>query len=130
MHDAQGTGMVFRRREKRSSCRSTQRDDEVEKRGGATKAIGASVPKLRIEETGARRQARVDRGDDGIADVNKFRLAGEAEIDTQEIDNTAVRESQVARLKRSAGMRDPAELRVGVVSPRGYSSATRLKRSP
>ena len=73
--------------------------------GGMTKAIEAGMPKLRIEETAARRQARVDRGEDVIVGVNKFQLAEEPEIDMREIDNTAVRESQVARLERDQGER-------------------------
>ena len=66
--------------------------------GGMTRAIEAGMPKLRIEETAARRQARVDRGDDVIVGVNKFQLDEEPEIDVREIDNTAVREAQIARL--------------------------------
>jgi methylmalonyl-CoA mutase len=62
--------------------------EEVETLGGMTKAIEAGMPKLRIEETAARRQARIDRGEDVIVGVNKFKLAGRAEIDTREIDNT------------------------------------------
>ena len=82
--------------------------DEVEAMGGMTKAIEAGWPKLRIEETAARRQARVDRGEDVVVGVNKFKLAEEPEIDTREIDNTAVREAQVARLARIKATRDAA----------------------
>jgi methylmalonyl-CoA mutase len=82
--------------------------EEVEQMGGMTKAIEAGMPKLRIEETAARRQARVDRGEDVIVGVNKFRLAEEPEIDTREIDNTAVREAQVRRLERIRASRDAA----------------------
>ncbi|MGH7789907.1 MAG: methylmalonyl-CoA mutase [Candidatus Binatia bacterium] len=80
--------------------------EEVERLGGMTKAIEAGMPKLRIEETAARRQARVDRGEDINVGVNKFRLDEEPEIDTREIDNTAVRESQVARLQQIKAARD------------------------
>src|SRR6185369_11433227 len=80
--------------------------EEVEKVGGMTKAIEAGMPKLRIEETAARRQARIDRGDDVIVGVNKFRLENEPEIDTREIDNRAVREAQIARLKKIRATRD------------------------
>jgi len=83
--------------------------DEVERLGGMTKAIEAGMPKLRIEETAARRQARVDRVEDVIVGVNKFRLDEEPEIDTREIDNSAVRESQVARLKQIRATRDTAK---------------------
>jgi methylmalonyl-CoA mutase len=82
--------------------------DEVERMGGMTKAIESGWPKLRIEETAARRQARVDRGEDVVVGVNKYQLASEPEIDTREIDNTAVREAQVARLTKIKATRDAA----------------------
>ncbi len=85
--------------------------EEVEAMGGMTKAIEAGMPKLRIEETAARRQARVDRGEDVVVGVNKFQLAEEPEIDVREIDNTAVREAQIARLKRIRETRDAAAVR-------------------
>jgi methylmalonyl-CoA mutase len=85
--------------------------DEVERLGGMTKAIESGMPKLRIEETAARRQARIDRGEDVIVGVNKFRLAEEPEIDTREIDNSAVRESQVRRLEQIRARRDPNKVR-------------------
>ncbi len=85
--------------------------EEVEKLGGMTKAIEAGMPKLRIEETAARRQARIDRGEDIIVGVNKFKLTEEPEIDIREIDNSAVRESQIARLKRIRATRDAAQVR-------------------
>jgi methylmalonyl-CoA mutase len=80
--------------------------DEVEKMGGMTKAIEGGWPKLKIEETAARRQARIDRGEDVVVGVNKFKLAEEPEIDTREIDNTAVRVAQVARLQKIKASRD------------------------
>ncbi|HSP99859.1 MAG TPA: methylmalonyl-CoA mutase [Candidatus Dormibacteraeota bacterium] len=80
--------------------------EEVERLGGMTRAIEQGMPKLRIEETAARRQARIDRVEDVIVGVNKFRLDEEPEIDTREIDNTAVRESQVARLAQIKAKRD------------------------
>ncbi|MCC6767127.1 MAG: methylmalonyl-CoA mutase, partial [Deltaproteobacteria bacterium] len=80
--------------------------EEVEKLGGMTKAIEAGMPKLRIEETAARRQARIDRGEDVIVGVNKFKLPEEPEIDTREIDNKAVREAQIARLEKIKKSRD------------------------
>ncbi|HEV7731231.1 MAG TPA: methylmalonyl-CoA mutase [Candidatus Binatia bacterium] len=83
--------------------------EEVEAMGGMTKAIEAGMPKLRIEETAARRQARIDRGEDVIVGVNKFQLAEEPSIDTREIDNTAVRVSQVARLEKIRATRDAAK---------------------
>ena len=85
--------------------------DECEQMGGMTKAIEAGWPKLKIEETAARRQARVDRGEDVIVGVNKFKLPEEPEIDVREIDNTAVREAQVRRLERIRATRDAAKVR-------------------
>jgi len=73
---------------------------EVDELGGMTKAIEAGMPKLRIEECAARRQARVDRGDDVIVGVNKYPATEVAEIDVLDIDNQAVRESQVRRLAK------------------------------
>ena len=84
--------------------------EEVEKLGGMTKAIEAGMPKLRIEETAARRQARIDRGEDVIVGVNKFRLPEEPEIDTREIDNKAVREAQIARLQKIRETRDAQQV--------------------
>ena len=71
---------------------------EVEAMGGMTKAVEAGLPKMRIEEAAALRQARVDRGEDVIVGVNKFRLDDEPPIDVREIDNNAVREAQIKRL--------------------------------
>ncbi len=71
---------------------------EIEKLGGMAKAIETGIPKLRIEEASARTQARIDSGKQTIVGVNKYRLPKEAPIDILEIDNTAVRESQVERL--------------------------------
>lgn len=82
--------------------------EETEALGGMTKAIESGMPKLRIEETAARRQARVDRGEDIIVGVNKFKLPEEPEIDLREIDNSAVREAQIARLNRIRSTRNAA----------------------
>ena len=73
--------------------------EEVDALGGMTKAIDSGMPKLRIEECAAEKQARIDRGDDVIVGVNKYRLDEEAEIDILDIDNAKVLEGQVARLK-------------------------------
>src|SRR5439155_415534 len=88
--------------------------EEVEAMGGMTKALEAGMPKLRIEETAARRQARIDRGEDVIVGVNKFQLAEEPPIDIREIDNTAVRVAQVARLERIRKTRDAARARAAL----------------
>ncbi len=90
--------------------------EEVEAMGGMTKAIEAGMPKLRIEETAARRQARIDRGDDVIVGVNKFRLPEEPRIDIREIDNTAVRQAQIARLERVRATRDAARVRAALAA--------------
>jgi len=81
---------------------------EVDELGGMTKAIQNGMPKLRIEECATRRQARVDRGDDVIVGVNKYKLAEEPEIDVRDIDNTAVREAQIRRLESIRAARDSA----------------------
>lgn len=82
--------------------------DEVEGLGGMTKAVMAGMPKLRIEEAAARRQARVDSGEDVIVGVNKYRLENEAELPVRDIDNSAVRESQSQRLAQIRASRDAA----------------------
>jgi len=82
--------------------------EEVEAMGGMTKAVATGMPKLRIEESAARRQAAIDRGEDVIVGVNKYRLAQEDLIDVLDIDNDKVRESQVARLTHIRATRDPA----------------------
>jgi len=82
--------------------------DEVESLGGMTKAVMAGMPKLRIEEAAARRQARVDSGEDVIVGVNKYRLEREAELPVRDIDNSAVRESQSQRLAQIRAGRDAA----------------------
>jgi methylmalonyl-CoA mutase len=79
---------------------------EVEDLGGMTKAVESGMPKLRIEEAAARRQARVDRGEDVVVGVNKYVPADVDVVDVLDIDNTAVRESQVARLERIRAERD------------------------
>ena len=82
--------------------------DEVEEMGGMTKAVESGLPKMRIEEASALRQARVDRGEDVIVGVNKYQLSEEPPVDILDIDNTAVRESQVQRLNQVKDSRDDA----------------------
>src|SRR5467141_3026608 len=89
---------------------------EVEDMGGMTKAIESGMPKLRIEESAARRQARVDRGEDVIVGVNKFQPAEQPTLDIREIDNTAVREAQVARLKCIRATRDATRVHASLVA--------------
>jgi len=83
--------------------------EEVEELGGMTKAVESGMPKLKIEEAAARRQARVDRGEEVIVGVNKYRPAKEDPIDILDIDNTKVLNSQVARLKKVREERDEAK---------------------
>jgi methylmalonyl-CoA mutase len=73
---------------------------EVEKLGGMAKAINTGLPKMRIEEAAARRQAQIDSGREVIVGVNKYKLEKEDDLDILEVDNTAVREEQVAQLKK------------------------------
>ncbi|MDB3922088.1 methylmalonyl-CoA mutase [Paracoccaceae bacterium] len=82
--------------------------EEVDDMGGMTKAVASGLPKLRIEETAARRQADIDRGDQVIVGVNKYRLPEEDPIDILDIDNEAVREAQVTGLKQIREARDEA----------------------
>ena len=82
--------------------------DEVEELGGMTRAVESGMPKLRIEEAAATRQARIDRGEEVIVGVNKYQAETEAEIDVLSIDNSAVRDSQVARLQQVRDSRDEA----------------------
>ena len=79
---------------------------EVDEMGGMTKAVAAGMPKLRIEETAARRQADIDRGDQVIVGVNKYRLNEEDDLDIRDIDNDAVRAAQVNRLEKIKKQRD------------------------
>ncbi|MBN9549689.1 MAG: methylmalonyl-CoA mutase [Alphaproteobacteria bacterium] len=81
--------------------------EEVEARGGMTKAVIEGLPKRLIEEAATRRQAAVDRGGDVIVGVNKYRLENEDQIDILDIDNKAVREAQVKRLEQTRRQRDP-----------------------
>jgi methylmalonyl-CoA mutase len=82
--------------------------EEVEEMGGMTKAVASGMPKLRIEDSAARRQAAIDRGDEVIVGVNKYRLDAEDPIDFRSIDNAAVRDAQIARLARVRASRDTA----------------------
>jgi methylmalonyl-CoA mutase len=74
--------------------------DEVEALGGMTKAVESGLPKMRIEQSAALRQAKIDRGEEVIVGVNRYQLASEPDIDVLDIDNTAVRDGQIARLAR------------------------------
>jgi methylmalonyl-CoA mutase len=82
--------------------------EEVEEMGGMTAAVASGMPKLRIEETAARRQAMIDRGEEVIVGVNKYRREAEDEIDILAIDNDKVRAGQIAALERVRSGRDEA----------------------
>ncbi|MEN8224624.1 MAG: methylmalonyl-CoA mutase [Bacteroidota bacterium] len=86
--------------------RAWEHIQEIQKLGGMAKAIETGIPKMRIEEAAARKQARIDSHKDTIVGVNKYRLEKEDPIETLEVDNTAVRESQIKRLKKLRDGRD------------------------
>jgi methylmalonyl-CoA mutase len=81
---------------------------EVDELGGMTKAVASGMPKRLIEEAAAARQARVDKGEDVIVGVNKYRLGTEDHLDTLEVDNDMVRQGQIARLAKMRATRDEA----------------------
>jgi len=88
--------------------------EEVEEMGGMTKAVASGMPKLRIEESAATRQAMIDRGDEVIVGVNKYRRDSEDPIDLLDIDNSAVRDSQIAGLEKIRAGRDEAACRAAL----------------
>ncbi|MEQ8283660.1 MAG: methylmalonyl-CoA mutase [Parvibaculum sp.] len=90
--------------------------EEVEELGGMTKAVATGMPKLKIEEAAARKQARIDRGEEVIVGVNKYRLSKEDPIEILDIDNAKVREAQVARLKKVRSTRDEAKCRAALAA--------------
>ena len=85
--------------------------EEVDGLGGMTKAVASGMPKGRIEEAAAAKQARIDKGEDVIVGVNKYKLSEEGHIDTLEVDNHKVREGQIARLKAMRAARDEGKCR-------------------
>jgi len=87
---------------------------EVEELGGMTKAVASGMPKLRIEEAAARRQARIDRGEEVIVGVNRYRPEDQDQPEIRQIDNAAVRDQQVARLERIRQSRDQARCRAAL----------------
>ena len=88
--------------------------DEVEGLGGMTKAVESGMPKLKIEEAAAQRQARIDRAEEVVVGINKYRVANPEKVDVLDIDNTAVREQQVARLQQIRASRDEAAWRASL----------------
>ncbi|MGI8747013.1 MAG: methylmalonyl-CoA mutase family protein, partial [Deinococcus sp.] len=89
---------------------------EVEGLGGMARAIESGVPKLRIEESAARKQGRIDRGEDVIVGVNKYRAPESGGIEVLDIDNAQVRDAQVARLERLRSQRDPAAVEAALAA--------------
>ncbi len=87
--------------------RASAHIQEIDGLGGMARALETGLPKMRIEEAAARRQARIDSGQEVIVGVNAYRLDHEEPIDILEVDNTAVREQQIARLARVRAERDP-----------------------
>jgi methylmalonyl-CoA mutase len=88
--------------------------EEVEELGGMAKALETGLPKMRIEEAAARRQAHIDSGKEAIIGINKYRLDQEDPIDILEVDNTAVREAQLARLAQLREERDEAKVQAAL----------------
>jgi methylmalonyl-CoA mutase len=92
--------------------------EEVEALGGMTKAVASGMPKLRIEEAAARRQARIDRGEEVIVGVNRYRPDEPDLIDVLDIDNTKVREQQIARLVKIRAERDESRCEAALAALR------------
>ncbi len=88
--------------------------EEVDQLGGMTKALESGMPKLRIEQAAALRQAAIDRGEEVIVGVNKYQREDEPEIDILDIDNTAVRDAQIERLKNVRRRRNDEECRAAL----------------
>jgi len=85
--------------------------EEVEELGGMSKAVETGIPKMKIEEAAARKQARIDSGKDTIVGVNKYKLEKEAPLDILEVDNTAVRKAQIERLKKLKAERNNEDVK-------------------
>ena len=89
---------------------------EIEDLGGMAKALETGLPKMRIEEAAARRQAHIDSGAETIIGVNKYRPAQETPVDYREVDNTAVREAQIARLRKLRADRDETAVQAALIA--------------
>lgn len=88
------------------AARAWKHIEEVESLGGMAKAIETGIPKMRIEESAAKKQARIDAGQDIIVGVNNFKVENDIQLDTLEVDNTRVRQVQIERLQRIKASRD------------------------
>ena len=103
--------------------------EEVEEMGGMTKAVASGMPKLRIEESAATRQANIDRGTEVIVGVNKYRKDNEDPIDIRDIDNAAVRDAQIARITQTRADRDQTacDAALAEVTRRAHESGNLLE---
>jgi methylmalonyl-CoA mutase len=90
--------------------------EEVEALGGMTKAVESGMPKMRIEEAAARRQARIDRGEEVVVGVNKYKPKEDTAIDILDIDNSKVRLSQIERLNKIKATRDEAKCKASLAA--------------
>jgi len=100
---------------------------EVDALGGMTKAVASGMPKRLIEEAAAARQARVDKGEDVIVGVNKYKLATEEQLDTLEVDNDFVRQGQISRLAAMRAARDEAACQAALMAlTEGAKGSTNL----
>jgi methylmalonyl-CoA mutase len=97
--------------------------EEVEALGGMAKAIEAGVPKLRIEEAAALKQACIDAGEEKIIGVNVFRVDEDAAFEIREVDNSAVRDAQITRLAQLRAARDPQQVDVALVAIRAAAAS-------
>ncbi|WP_296613583.1 methylmalonyl-CoA mutase [Sphingomonas sp.] len=104
--------------------------ERVEGEGGMANAVAAGWPKAMIEEASAARQARVDRGEDVIVGVNKYRLAEEDDLDILDVDNHAVREAQIARIKRVKAGRDETKCQAALDALREGCKYANPPRAP
>ncbi|MCE5231464.1 methylmalonyl-CoA mutase [bacterium] len=108
--DPWGGSYYVERLTKELADRAWAHIQEVEQLGGMARAIDAGVPKMRIEEAAARTQARIDSGQQTIVGLNKYRLEKEEEVEVLKVDNSAVREAQIARLNKLRAERDPQKV--------------------
>jgi methylmalonyl-CoA mutase len=97
--------------------------DEVEALGGMTRAVASGMPKLRIEQAAALRQARIDRGEEVIIGVNRYEREDEPQVDILAIDNDAVREGQLRRLNKTRAERDPARCEAALAALAGAAES-------
>jgi len=89
---------------------------EVEELGGMTKAVASGMPKLKIEEAAARRQARIDRGEEVIVGVNRYQTDSKEQMDILDVDNARVRDSQIVRLQATRAARDEAKCKAALAA--------------